>query len=148
MGKGEQVIDDILYTTSHEWAKKVGDNRYQIGITDFAQHQLKDIYTVDLPKVGTELKQYQEWGKIESEKGASDLCSPLSGKVLATNDEESLGEVYDTEEPGPDTVRYVGELSNINQKPYDTWLVELEITDDSELEKMLSAEDYKKEIGA
>ena len=148
MAKGEEVIDDLLYTASHEWARKIGDNKYQIGITDFAQHNLKDIYTVDVPKVGRELKQYEEWGKIESEKGASDLCTPLSGKVLATNEQDNLGEVYDTEEPDPGCVRYVGELSNINQKPYDTWLVELEITNPGELDKLLSPADYKKEIGA
>jgi len=145
MAKGEKVLDDLMYTETDEWVKKVGDNRYQIGISDYAQHHLKDIFTIDLAKVGEKLTQYKEWGNIESEKGVHGLCAPVSGKVVATN-EDALGDVYDTEEPDPKTTRYGGDLFNINQKPYETWLLEVEISDESELEKLLKPKDYKKKI--
>lgn len=143
MGKGELILEDRLYTETHEWIKKVGEKRFQIGITDYAQYHLKDIYVVDLPKTGEDIKQSQAWGMIESEKGASELVSPVSGKVVATN-QDNFGDISGTEEPSPTAVRYGGDLYNINKKPYETWLIEVETEDESQLTKLLSHEDYKK----
>lgn len=145
MEKGKLVLDDRFYTDTHEWVKKVGDNRFQVGITDYAQYKLKDIYIVDLPKVGEELEQSVAWGTIESDKGMDELCSPITGKVVATN-YENLGDVEDTEEPNPRTERYCGDFFNINKKPYETWLIEIEINGKGQLEKLLDAEGYKKLI--
>lgn len=143
MEDGKLVLNDRLYTKTDEWVKKVGENRYQIGITDYAQHELKDIYAIDLPKVGEKVKQFQSWGNIESEKGSNELCSPISGNIVATN-QDNFGEIYDTEEPTPTTTRYGGDLFNINKKPYETWFVEVEVNDLGQLEKLITAEEYKK----
>ncbi len=145
MGKGELILEDRLYTETHEWIKRVGEKRFQIGITDYAQYHLKDIYVVDLPKTGEDIKQSQAWGMIESEKGASELVSPVSGKVVATN-QDNFGDISGTEEPSPTAVRYGGDLYNINKKPYETWLIEVETEDESQLTTLLSHEDYKKLI--
>jgi glycine cleavage system H protein len=130
MAKEYVVLEDRLYTETHEWAKKIGDGRFWVGITDYAQDNLKD--------------QFQAWGQIESEKGASELDSPLSGKVAAINT-EGLGDVFDTGETAK-TYVYGGDLFNINKKPYETWLIELETGDETQVEKLLKPEEYKKII--
>ena len=71
MAKEYLVLDDRVYTETDEWIKKIGKNRFEVGITDYAQDNLKDIYAVELPKIGENLGQFQAWGQIESEKGAS-----------------------------------------------------------------------------
>lgn len=147
MEKGKLVLEDRLYTETDEWVKKVGEKRFQMGITDYAQHHLKDIYIIDLPKIGVYVKQSQAWGTIESEKGANELVSPINGKVIAIN-QDNFGDISGTEEPSPTTVRYGGDLYNINKKPYETWLIEIEADDKSQLEKLLTVEDYKKKINA
>jgi len=147
MGKGELVLEDRVYTETDEWVRKVGEKKYQIGITDYAQHQLKDIYAIDLPKIGTYLKQFQAWGAIESEKGANELVSPISGKVTSMN-QDNFGDISGTEEPSPTVLRYGGDLFNINKKPYETWLIEIEADDENQLEKLLKPEDYKKKINS
>ncbi|MFW6114713.1 MAG: glycine cleavage system protein H [Thermodesulfobacteriota bacterium] len=142
--KGKLVLEDRMYAETHEWAKKIGVGRFRVGITDYAQDNLKDIYAVELPKVGETLEQFQAWGQIESEKGASELISPLSGKVAAVNN-EGLGDVFDTGETAK-TYVYGGDLFNINKEPYETWLIELETEDEDQVNKLLNPEDYKKII--
>jgi glycine cleavage system H protein len=144
--KGELVLEDRMYAETHEWAKKIGDGRYQVGITDYAQDNLKDIYAVELPKVGERLEQFQAWGQIESEKGASELLSPLSGEVVAINT-DGLGDVFDTGETAK-TYVYGGDLFNINKTPYETWLLELETGDESQVENLLKPDDYRKAIAS
>ncbi|MBW2079292.1 MAG: glycine cleavage system protein H [Deltaproteobacteria bacterium] len=144
--KGGLVLEDRLYTETHEWAKKVGDGKYQVGITDYAQDNLKDIYAVELPKVGERLEQFQAWGQIESEKGASELLSPLSGEVVAIN-KDGLGDVFDTGETAK-TYVYGGDLFNINKAPYETWLLEIETADESQVDNLLNPEDYRKAIAS
>jgi glycine cleavage system H protein len=144
MSKEYVVLDDRVYTETHEWVKKVGKNRFQVGITDYAQDNLKDIYAVELPKIGENLKQFRAWGQIESEKGASELISPISGKVVAVN-EDGLGDVFDTGETAKTTI-YGGDLFNINKKPYETWLIEIETNDEDQLKRLINSEDYKETI--
>lgn len=144
--KGELVLDDRLYAETHEWAKKIGENRFHVGITDYAQDNLKDIYAVELPKVGETLEQFQAWGQIESEKGASELVSPLSGKVVAIN-KDGLGDVFDTGETAK-TYIYGGDLFNINKTPYETWLIELETRDEAQSDNLLKPDEYKKKIAS
>ena len=76
---------DILYSTSHEWARIEGDEAV-IGITNFAQESLGDITYVELPPVGDQLAEDKEFGSVESVKAASDLISPVAGEVVAVNE--------------------------------------------------------------
>jgi glycine cleavage system H protein len=144
MEKEYLIPEDRTYTETHEWVKEVGKSRYQIGITDYAQYNLKDIYAVELPKTGENLEQFQAWGQIESEKGASELVSPLSGTVVAIN-KDGIGDVFDTGETAK-TFIYGGDLFNINKAPYETWLIEIETDDKAQLANLLKPEDYKKTI--
>jgi glycine cleavage system H protein len=117
---------DLRYTDEHEWVKVEGNN-VRVGITDFAQDELGDIVFVELPEIGTELKVNEPFGSVESVKTVSELYAPISGKVV---------EVNDTLSDNPELV---------NQSPYEkAWFIVVEPTDASELEKLLSPEDYNK----
>ena len=120
-----QLPTELKYTKSHEWVRVEGDVAY-VGITDHAQDALGDIVYVELPDVGTELHSSDEAGVIESVKAASDVYAPISGEVIAIN--EDL-------EDAPETV---------NRDPYhDGWFYQLKISDASELDYLLDAEGYK-----
>ncbi len=122
------VLDDLLYTESHEWIRVDGDLA-TIGITDFAQHELGDIVFVELPEVGTKVSAGQPCGNIEAVKAVEDLFSPVSGKV-----EEKNTDLEDS----PDL---------INKSPFeDGWLVKVRLSNLDELEDLLAAVDYKKLI--
>jgi glycine cleavage system H protein len=117
--------EDLKYSREHEWVRVDGDNGV-IGISDFAQDQLGDIVYVALPAAGSHVKFMEKCGEIESVKAVSDLYSPVSGEVLARND--SL-----VEQP---------EL--VNSSPYgDGWLLQVRLTDPSELERLLTVQEYK-----
>ena len=121
---------DRRYSTEHEWAKLEG-NKALIGISDFAQQQLGDVVFVELPPVGSEVRQFSPFGVVESVKAASDLFSPLTGRVVRVNQQL-------TESP---------EL--VNKDPYGQgWMVEIEVSDPSEAEKLMTAEDYDKTLPA
>ena len=117
---------DLFYTKEHEWLR-IADGKATVGITDFAQGELGDVVFVELPEVGSDLRQMKELGTIESVKTASDLYAPLSGRVIETN----------------------GDLENqpelVNNDPYGTgWLVVLEVGDPGlEKSNLLSAADYR-----
>lgn len=116
---------DLLYSEEHEWVKKEGNN-VRIGITDFAQDELGDIVFVELPEEGDELEIDEPFGSVESVKTVSELYAPISGKVVEINDEL---------EDNPEFV---------NGSPYQkAWMVVLEPSDESELDKLLSAEQYE-----
>jgi glycine cleavage system H protein len=121
------IRKDLLYTKEHEWVRRSSNPRIvSIGITDFAQSSLGDVTYLDAPAVGSMLKQNQVFGSIESVKSVSELFAPLSGKVVKLN--EAL-----VADPAP-----------INASPYeDGWLIELEISDESELSSLLSPEAYE-----
>lgn len=144
---GKEVLDDRLYTTEHDWVQKVGDKKYRVGITDFAQHELRDIYVIEIPKSGRMLTQGEEYGVIEAEKNRFDLKMPIEGRIVAVCEKESLGEINDCGESST-TNTYIGELYNINKKPYETWLIEIETNDESQLEHLLKPEAYREEIGS
>ena len=119
-----KVIDGIKYSKSHEWVKVEGDFAL-IGISDFAQAELGNIVFVDLPEVGTTLQKDREFGAIESVKAASDLLSPVSGNVIAVNED------------------LVGEPELLNQDPYQNWLVKVTLANVSELDQLLDAAEYQ-----
>ena len=119
---------DYYYTKDHEWIKIDGETA-TIGISDFAQNQLGDIVYIELPEIGTLLEFHQSIGVIESVKAVSDIYSPISGEVIATN--EKLNEVPET----------------LNEDPHvKGWLIKLKVKDNSELEKLLTLSEYEKYI--
>jgi len=116
---------DLKYTKEHEWIK-VDGNKAAIGITDYAQGELGDVVFVELPAVGSEVKAMESFGTIEAVKAVSDLFSPICGRVI---------EVNEILEDNPMVV---------NRDPYgDGWMIKVEMNDSSELEALLSAEDYR-----
>jgi glycine cleavage system H protein len=117
--------DDIRYTKEHEWVRVQGKVA-TIGITDYAQDQMGDIVYVEMPEDGLVLSKGDAFGVVESVKSVSDVYSPLSGKVVETNDPLK---------DNPETV---------NEDPYNEgWLVKLELTDPAELDELLDARDYE-----
>jgi len=119
------VLDNLLYTESHEWVKVDGDV-VTLGITDYAQHELGDIVYVELPAIGDELTIGEALGSIEAVKAVEDIISPVSGEVLEINEE-----LEDTPE-------------KINSSAFENgWLVKVKIFDSSELENLLKADAYK-----
>jgi glycine cleavage system H protein len=115
---------DRRYSKEHEWVR-VQDDLGTVGITDYAQDQLGDIVYVDLPSVGTHVKQLEKLGEIESVKAVSDLYSPVSGEVVEVNQ----------------GVNDRTEL--VNQSPYDEgWLVRVRLADPAELDNLLTAKQY------
>lgn len=118
------IKSDLKYSNEHEWIRVEG-NVGTIGISDFAQHELGEIVYVELPAVGDSFKAHALFGTVESVKAASDLFIPVSGTVIELN--HSI-------EDAPDT---------INSTPYDAWMIKIEINDSSELEQLMSADEYK-----
>ena len=117
------IPDTLLYTSSHEWLRLEGDSAV-VGITHFAQEQLGDLTFVELPVVGTALRQGQEMGTVESVKAASEIYAPASGTVSAVNSALE-------DNPGL-----------VNQDPYgEGWLVKLDL--DGAPDNLLSAAQYQ-----
>ncbi|PSR01917.1 MAG: glycine cleavage system protein H [Bacteroidetes bacterium SW_11_45_7] len=117
---------ELKYTKEHEWVR-VDGNQATIGITDFAQGELGDIVYVEVETVDEDLGKDDVFGTVEAVKTVSDLYMPVSGKVLEFN--ESI-------EDAPEKV---------NEDPYgDGWMIKVEVSDKSELDVLLDAENYKK----
>ena len=121
---------DLKYTKDHEWIKVDGDEA-TIGVTDYAQGELGDVVYVEIETEGETLDKEEVFGTVEAVKTVSDLFMPISGEIVAVNS---------TLTDAPDTV---------NSDPYgDGWMVKVKMSDPSQLDGLLSAEDYKSEIGA
>jgi glycine cleavage system H protein len=130
------IPQGLLYTKEHEWIK-VEDGIATFGITQHAQEQLGDIVFVELPEVGDEVEQFTECGVVESVKTASDLFSPVSGTVEEAN--SSLLQEID----GEDNEEFHPEY--VNHDPYGKgWMLKVKLSDESELENLLSPADYAK----
>ncbi|ALC89455.1 glycine cleavage system protein H [Bacillus sp. FJAT-18017] len=115
---------DLRYSEEHEWVK-VEDGKVRIGITHFAQSELGDIVFVELPEVGDELTTNEPFGSVESVKTVSELYAPISGKVVEVNEDLA------------DSPEFV------NESPYEkAWMVVVEPTDLSEVDKLMDAEKY------
>ena len=119
-----KTVEGLLYSESHEWVK-VDGNVAVIGITDFAQHAMGDLSYVDMPEVDDEIEAGEEFGAVESVKAASDLFSPVSGKVVEINEEL---------EDAPEL---------LNQDAFANWIIKVEMSDPSELEKLMDAAAYE-----
>jgi glycine cleavage system H protein len=118
---------DYKYTKEHEWIS-VDGAKGAVGITDYAQNSLGDIVFVELPKVGDKLEAGKIFGSVESVKAVSDLYSPVSGTVIAVNEE-----LKDAPE-------------RINAEANTTWMLKLNVSNAAELDGLLSAADYEKFI--
>jgi glycine cleavage system H protein len=117
---------DRKYTKEHEWIKLEEGSAGLLGITHFAQEQLGDVVYLDLPQVGTQLNQHAKFGEVESVKTVSDLYIPVSGKVIEVNQN-----VMDHPEV-------------VNEDPYGRgWILRVELQDPSELDGLLTAEQYE-----
>lgn len=104
-----EVKANLKYTKSHEWLLIEG-NKVKIGISDFAQHALGDVVYISLPEEGDDIECGNPFADVESVKAASDIYSPVDGRIIAVNEELN-------DSP-----------SLINEKPYDTWIIEVEYT--------------------
>jgi glycine cleavage system H protein len=117
--------ENLFYSESHEWLRDEG-SKATIGLTDYAQSQLKDIVYVELPEIGSEFKKGESIGVVESVKTVADVFSPITGKVMETN--LTL----------KDFPQYV------NEDPYGKgWIVKMEIRDKGELKGLISSKAYQ-----
>lgn len=120
---------ELKYTKDHEWIRVEGDTAY-IGVTDFAQRELGDIVYLDINTVGKDVSQNDVFGTVEAVKTVSDLFMPVDGKILEVNKKLDAN---------PELV---------NQDPYnDGWMVKISLTSSGQLDSLLSAEDYKAQVG-
>ncbi len=122
---------ELRYTKEHEWLRLEADGKEAtVGITDFAQRELGDIVYVELQPVGTELTKDEVFGTVEAVKTVSELFMPVSGTIIAVN--EAL-------QDHPELV---------NQSPYgDGWMIRIAVKDPSEVETLLTAEEYAAMVG-
>lgn len=120
-----KIVKGLLYANDHEWVKVEGDTAF-IGIADFAQNQLGDIVYVELPEVGDDLEKEDDFSAIESVKAAADVYMPVSGKVLEINED------------------LMDDPALLNADPYENWMIKVELTDKSELDDLMTSEEYEK----
>jgi glycine cleavage system H protein len=120
----------LKFTKEHEWISITDEDLAVIGITDFAQEQLGDIVSIELPKLGSRFRQMQAMAIIDSVKASSDIYCPLSGEIIQINEE-----LYEHPEW-------------INQSPYDSgWIVKLNPSNTDEISRLLTLEKYNEFIG-
>ena len=116
--------DDLLYSREHTWVR-VDGNMATIGITDYAQEELGEIYSVELPHIDTGVEQDEPFGTVESSKTIAELISPVSGDVVSVNED-----LFD-------------DVGILNSDSYNTgWLIVVAITDPSELDNLLDSMEY------
>ncbi|RQG92373.1 glycine cleavage system protein GcvH [Natrarchaeobius chitinivorans] len=122
------IPEDRQYMESHEWALETEDG-VRVGISDFAQDELGDVVFVELPDEGDSIAQDDEFGVIESIKAVSDLYAPVSGEIVGVNED-----LFDSPEL-------------VNDEPFeDGWMIEIDPEDESQLEDLLSPEEYEEQI--
>jgi glycine cleavage system H protein len=123
------VPDDLLYTKSHEWIRREGEN-IRVGITDHAQAELTDVVFVELPKVGAQAEAQAPIAVVESVKAASDIYAPVKGTVVEAND------------------ALTNNPALINTDPFGQgWIFALKIDNAGDLKNLQSAQAYKDQIG-
>ena len=121
-----EVRSDLKYRESHEWVRDEGDGTITVGISDHAQEQLGDMVYVELPEVGNDYSQGESCAVVESVKAASDAYAPVSGEVVEVND------------------ALEDEPERVNTDPYgDGWMFKMKLSDPSQLDGLLDADDYE-----
>jgi len=124
------VPEDLRYTKEHEWVR-VKEDEAEVGITDYAQGELGDVIFVELPAAGSRLTQMKTFGTIDAVKTVSDLFAPVSGEIIAVNETLKDNPAF------------------VNQSPYEKgWMVRVRVEDPTQIDALLSADDYKKLLGA
>jgi len=119
------ILDHLKYTKTHEWVKLNRNHTARIGITEFGQKRFDRILFVQLPEMDNEVEQFDSFCVIESEKVVSEIYSPLSGKVVAVNEEL---------EDDPSLMQH---------DPYgDGWMIELETVNEDEAKNLMDSEEY------
>ncbi|GGK33633.1 glycine cleavage system protein GcvH [Nocardia camponoti] len=126
--------DDLRYTDEHEWVRRVGPTTVRVGITDYAQSQLGDVVFVQLPELDTDVTSGDSIAEVESTKSVSDIYAPLTGKIVAVNED------------------LVTSPETLNTDPYEgAWLFDLAFADeaglDAALAELLDAAGYQGVIG-
>lgn len=119
-----EIVEGLYYSDDHEWIRVEGNTAY-IGIADYAQDKLGDIVFVELPFVEEEYGAGESVGVIESVKAVADLYAPVSGEIVEINED-----VQDSPEL-------------VNEAPYDTWLIAVEMADEGELDDLMTVEEYE-----
>lgn len=121
---------ELKYNEEHTWLRLESDGRGRVGITHYAQEQLKEVVFVELPEVGTEVSHMEPFGVIESVKATNDLYSPVSGEVVEVNSALE-------DEPGL-----------VNRDPYgEGWMVVVRLTDPAGVDRLISAGEYRALVG-
>lgn len=120
-----EVRKDLKYSKDHEWVR-VEEDKVYVGITDYAQDSLGDVVFVELSEVGEELSVGDAFGVVESVKAASDVYSPVVGTIVEVNEE-----LMDMPE-------------KINEEPYESWFIALDVEDIDELDALMDWETYEK----
>tara|TARA_B100000123_G_scaffold205586_1_gene155087 strand:- start:18 stop:398 length:381 start_codon:yes stop_codon:yes gene_type:complete len=124
------IPEELRYTEEHEWVKLDG-NVATVGITDFAQSELGDIVYLEIDTLDSEINSNDVFGTVEAVKTVSDLFMPVNGKVIEVN--SSL-------EDNPEVV---------NDDPYgDGWIIKIEVSNPSDIDALMSSEEYKNLIGS
>ncbi|NLY70215.1 MAG: glycine cleavage system protein GcvH [Clostridiales bacterium] len=118
------VPNDLLFSKTHEWVKVEGNIAY-LGLTDFAQDKLGQIVFLDLPELGQEVNANEQIAEVESVKAVAEFFSPVSGKVVKVNEE-----LLDSPE-------------QINENPYGSWFIAVELSNQSELDELLTPQKYE-----
>ncbi len=124
------MVESIKFTKEHEWITISSEGLATIGISDFAQEQLGDIVSIELPKVGSKFRQMQPMAIIDSVKASSDVYCPLNGEVVQVNEDLSEHPEW------------------INQSPYELgWIVKIRPSNIEEVDGLMTAEKYNEFIG-
>ena len=123
-----KIVDGLCYSESHEWVKVEGNVAY-IGVTDYAQKEMGDITYVDMPAEGDDVLAGEEFGALESVKASSELICPVSGTVVLVNTDL---------EDAPEKV---------NEDAFGSWIIKVEMSLPSELDKLMDAAAYQAFIG-
>jgi glycine cleavage system H protein len=122
--------DNLKYNPEHTWLKSETPSKGRVGITAYAEKQLKEVVFVELPEVGTETVRMEPFGVIESVKATNDLYSPVGGTVIEVNE------------------RLKGDPGLVNSDPYgEGWMVVIEFNNAAELDSLMSAEAYRLAVG-
>lgn len=120
-----ETPNNVKYAASHEWARLLEDDVVEVGISDFAQEALGDVVYVELPEIGQQVSAGEECCAVESVKAASDIYPPISGVIVAINEDLD------------------GQPELLNESPFDGgWMFRIKASDLAELESLLSAEAY------
>ena len=120
-----ELPDNLKYAKTHEWVQMEDDDIVRVGITDFAQEELGDLVFIELPEVGSLFTAQQQCAVVESVKTASDLFSPVSGEVVAVNED------------------LLDQPELVNDDAYGTWLFCIKMDNPSELDELMDADDYQ-----